>query len=251
MEFNGKILHIRAYHGGLGGALQYSTLPERYSELGYDIHLLKDCSLVQPFRNEEIKKLVWGDNPYIKGESNGNWDLGDHPGFIYENKFDDFIKNIEYLSGLEPKNSLPKIYYKPNKLENILGLIELSALSHGTNYNIENVKATVFSLISQNKNIEFKQVLSVNQSNNIILDGIDTIKINGIFELTDYIHNCKMFISLLSGSHTLACSIKHFKNDFIQYCLVPEIKYKETMQSKHFIFPTVNYLPEYQVFKNG
>ena len=57
---------VKAYHCALGDSIQFSTLPEIFSKMGYDVYLLPDAS----FKNQEIKDLVWMDNPYIKGEKN-------------------------------------------------------------------------------------------------------------------------------------------------------------------------------------
>ena len=57
---------IKAYHGGLGDCLQFSTLPEQFSkQQGRDTYVLDESH----FRNKEIYDLVWGCNPYIKGEN--------------------------------------------------------------------------------------------------------------------------------------------------------------------------------------
>ena len=48
---------LKAYHGGLGDALQFSTLPEEfYKQEGRKTYIVEDA----PFRNQEIYDLVWG-----------------------------------------------------------------------------------------------------------------------------------------------------------------------------------------------
>ena len=61
---------LKAYHGGLGDALQFSTLPEEfYKQEGRKTYIVEDA----PFRNQEIYDLVWGKNPYVLGKKEGEW----------------------------------------------------------------------------------------------------------------------------------------------------------------------------------
>ena len=75
-----NIVLIKSYHGGLGDALQFSTLPEEfYKQQGRETYLLDGAS----FRNKEIYDLVWGCNPYIKGVMDGEWNAGDLSSGVY------------------------------------------------------------------------------------------------------------------------------------------------------------------------
>lgn len=228
------IYRIRSYHGGLGDELQFSTFPEYLTELGHEVYLLIDSTEVQPFRNEGIKEFIYGNNPFIKGEFTGKWDIGDN--LVYENSQDDFIKNWEKLFSLEPQNSLPKIYYKPNKLVGIDGLIELSAISF--KYDSDIVIKKVQELI---KGKEFVQLVSTHQSNPIIVPHVPIIEVANLNELSDCIFSCNTFISLSSGSHSLAAAIRR-KTEIKQVCFLPSEKYDATMERKLFIYPGVEYL---------
>ena len=90
---------IKAYHGGLGDCLQFSTLPEQFSkQQGRDTYVLDESH----FRNKEIYDLVWGCNPYIKGVKSGHWNAGDIPEirFTNENGYQSCVKNWEELLSL-------------------------------------------------------------------------------------------------------------------------------------------------------
>ena len=58
--------------GGLGDNLQYSTLPELYNTLGHEFYI----SSKNVYRNPEIYKLVWELNPYVKGISDEEYNVG-------------------------------------------------------------------------------------------------------------------------------------------------------------------------------
>ncbi len=228
-------VRIRSYHGGLGDELQFSTFAETLTELGHDVYLLKESDKVLPFRNEGIKHFVYAHNPFIKGELSGEWDYGDNR--PYRNTEKDFIKNWEVAFDLPAVNSLPKIYYEPYKLLGIKGLIELSSIS--LQYDRVNVIRNVEKII-EHCNMPFKQLVSPNQSNPIIIPGIPIVTANNIYEMSDCINSCKAFISLSSGSHSLAAAIRR-KVEFKQFCLLPADKYKDFMASKLFIYSGVEY----------
>ena len=69
-----KDIIIYEQYGGLGDNLQFSTLPELYSNNGFDVYIHTESKV----RNSEIYDLVWGINPYIKGKKNGDSKAGNH-----------------------------------------------------------------------------------------------------------------------------------------------------------------------------
>ena len=68
MKLNSKKIIISQPWGGLGDNLQFSTLPELYDKLGYEVYVSNNNKV----RNKEIYDLVWGENPYIKGVIDDN-----------------------------------------------------------------------------------------------------------------------------------------------------------------------------------
>lgn len=231
---------IKSYFGGLGDTLQFSTLPERFVELGHDVFLTNDA----PFRSPSTKSLIWDTNPYIKGQSDVSWTLGDIPGRIYENKFDDFIKNWEYIHGLTPKNSFPKIYYTPkNDISGIDVLIDIGSIT--VNYDLTKVVQYIKTNFSKSK---IKLVIGGHIS--IPTFGFETIEINNLTDYVDIINCCKTFVSLSSGPHMLAGSIRHVNTQFKQICILSSHQYQSSgenwfdyqMRTKFFILPSVEYI---------
>ncbi len=229
-------VRIRSFHGGLGDELQFSTFAEALTKQGHEVFLLKDNDKVHPIRNEGIKHFLYAHNPFIKGELAGNWDFGDNR--EYRNTQDDFIKNWEAGFDLPPENSLPKIYYEPNKLLSIKGLVELSSISLA--YDRDEVIRKVQAVIKES-GIPFKQLISSNQSNPIVIPGLPVIQANNLYEVSDCIFSCSQFLSLSSGSHSLAAAIRR-KADFKQICLLPKEKAGAFLASKLFIYPGTDYL---------
>lgn len=233
---------IKAYFGGLGDSLQFSTLPEIFSKMGYDVYLLSDSN----FRNPEIKELVWGDNPYVKGEKLIEWKLGDIPGRIYENRVDNFIKNWEVIHGTEPINDFPKIYYTPRRLDNIDIVIDISAQSthYDNNVFVSNIRKYLDLHYPNSKPMLVSSKMYPLSMN----FGFDVIEIENLKHYVDVINSCNVFISGSSGSHSLAASIRHINKGFKQICFIPETSNSDTTNysyfttTKHFIYPLVDYI---------
>ena len=239
---------IKAYFGGLGDSLQFSTLPRRFSELGHEVYLVDDA----PFRGTETKQLVWDNNPYILGQKNIDWKLGDTPGTVYENKFDSFIKNWEHIHGLIPINDFPEIYYKPLWVDNIEGIIDISTIT--LSYNITALINDIKDYISLNyPTLNFK-IVSSKHSQITDNHGFEVIELESLNNYVDIINSCKVFISVHSGQHALAAALRNTNKEFKQVCYMPEHdnNYKgidtthETifdnfMRRKFFIFPMVEY----------
>ena len=239
------IYNIRGYHGGLGDQLQFSTLPEELTKLGHEVKLYTGPD-VQPFRNDEIYKFVWGHNPYVKGESKENWNCGDIPAKPYKNTTGSFIRNWEDFMGIEPKNDLPKIYYNPKLLMSDLkyGIIDLSCISMQNEYQADQVLKSAERIMGKYPDLEFYALTTKNQSNRILLYGIKNLNGYTLEDISDKIYNAMVFISLSSGLHSLAAAIQRFNPYLSQYCILPASKYDFFMNSKLFIYPNVIYIQE-------
>lgn len=210
---------IKPYFKGLGDHLQFSTLPEVLSGLGFQVH--QHSSSI--FSNNEIEDLLYGCNPFIKGKSFGEWDYGDGSlNWNYSHKFKSFIRNIEFASGLDPKNDYPKTYYQPKKIGNFDGIIDLGSVCLKESLDYEKSSKIILDLISseypgskflvvENKYFESKNFL-----------GLETYQVSSLRNYVDLISSSKVYISFLSGGHGLASSIRHFGFDIDQYCILPE-----------------------------
>ena len=74
-------VYLKAWHGGLGDALQFSTLPEEFSkQQDRKTYIVADA----PFRNEGIYDLVWDKNPYVLGKNLVNGMQGTYQVFLIE-----------------------------------------------------------------------------------------------------------------------------------------------------------------------
>ena len=145
-------VYLKAWHGGLGDALQFSTLPEEFEkQQGRKTYIVADA----PFRNEGIYDLVWDKNPYVYGKKFGEWNAGDIPsipyredGFLEKNGTGNMILNWEKFHGLQPTNKYPKIYYEPEKDKGVNDLFIVDFTSTTVSDN-----PTKLSQVLENENI--------------------------------------------------------------------------------------------------
>src|ERR1700678_4519099 len=106
---------------GLGDHGVFTTLPERFSQMGYNVYLDKDTQA----SNTEVLELLWEMNPFVKGLSDKKPNAGYGFSGVIQGKAYELtnalpghpgIQAVERANGLPPPYSLaPRIYYTPKK----------------------------------------------------------------------------------------------------------------------------------------
>jgi hypothetical protein len=218
---------------GLGDNLQVSTIPRRFFEkYGYKGVYISNSN---PYRNIEIKELIWDKNPYIAG-------FTDKKGInIVDNglvKFDGvtpWIANMERIYGFEPPYTpRPEIYYD-FKSEDVFNVKEKTIVDitcsnendtmNKINYR-QNIKKyfnklnTKITLVRLN-NIKTTKTFTDYTNEIISNNDYEFIDIDSIYDYCEIIKNCKDYICTFSGSHSLAAAIR---DSFT--CFVSEQYYK-------------------------
>jgi len=225
--------------GGLGDNLQFSTLPEHYSNIGKDIYISSNNVV----RNSEIGDIVWNKNPFIKGIKNEPGNIGGNLfGSIPKSAWDrpcNILKKWEIVHGLNTDNDYPrpKIYYKPKTLKEHSKKVvaDLTSITTAQNYKSDVLKKIIGTKYSKDnfyilkpKNKDIPQPLFEHQ----------TIEFNDIYEYSDIIHSSHQFVCLYSGSMVLAAAIK---NENINCYFPPHSSYTLEQQKPYFYFNNVEY----------
>lgn len=237
-------IFLKAYHGGLGDSLQFSTLPEQFSkQQGKKTYILEDA----PFRNPEIYELVWEKNPYVEGKASGTWNAGDTPDIEYSNLTGNTIQNWEKLHGLEPVNTHPKIYYEPENHKDMkdVFIVDFSCIS--IDYNKGQLKNIFENLKNEYPDRKFLSVYFKNKvsdgKHNVYDIGFDGyIEIENIFRYCDLISSAYGFVSLSSGASHLSSAIKEYSPDLKSICIMPEEWYNIHRDRGLFLFDNIEYL---------
>ena len=201
---NDKVVVLSQSWGGLGDNLQFSTLPELYSKLGYKVYISKKNA----YRNKEIYDLVWGLNPYVEGVSDMEPNIGECRG-VADITYD-FIKNVELKNGLtNGYRKYPVIYYKPKLIQELSNCL-LYDLTSITMYPKDTpIKLSFESIFNKYPELSIKKlVFEAIPNRNIPSFQHDTYIIKSIYDLCDAIYSCKVFLCLRSGASVLASAIK-------------------------------------------
>jgi|TARA_R110000824_G_scaffold68589_1_gene177274 hypothetical protein len=246
-------IRIASWFGGLGDSLQFSTLPEEFHKQQGRVSYIHAGS---PFRNEEIKDLVWGANPYILGTQEGKRNAGDIPEIKYENTTNNGISNWEALHGLRPTNKYPKIYYTPNKIPGL----EDSFIADLTSISIDYDRAKLCQSLnavedrySEKKTLHVQFSKPINSGgretesthgkfNNYHTGKEDCIMIENLFHYCDVIFSAFGLIALSSGASHLSSAIKKYNPNLKSICLMNEKFHKIHKARGLFLFDNVEYL---------
>jgi len=208
--------------GGLGDNLQFSTLPEIYHILGYEVWMHSDNA----YRNKGIHDLIMM-NPYIKGITNESPNIGSCVSILdgVQNNNPNFVAKVEYFHFGRSFNNYPVIYYTPKVIDFFVGrtVVDINSISH-------NVYLTYLN------NTDVKNPIYLN-------DGGHSYNTKNIFEYIDIIFSCETFVCSFSGGSVLASAIKNqFKNELNIDCYVTQsIMNYQIRLSYLYYFDNVNY----------
>ena len=230
--------------GGLGDNLQFSTLPEGFKvEKGEDSYI----HINSQFRNPEIYELVWESNPYVLGRSEnppnaGNPRHGPHTENIG-------IRGWEELHGITPNDGYPKIY---KEIENQYGYedVVLVDFSCQTHYQLNSYSQEIINQeLNKLKEIYFdKKILAVKIPDHTAIisnyysynHGLEEIKINNLIDYYNLIGSCFGTITLHSGAHVMASTIKNMYRPNIQNtCIIPRSNY---LVGSLYCYDNANYI---------
>ena len=213
--------------GGLGDNFQYSTLPERYAEIGDEFYI----SDKNVYRNPLTYDLVWKTNPHVKGISTDTPNVGANIPFITHVNGKTRIYNWEICHGLEPKNELPKLYYKPNVIEPLKDVVLVDFSGHTAWVVPENLD----EILKENFG-DRKIVIPTSRFSNKQFQGFkhdEKIETTDLFHFADMIHSCYYFVCSFSGNAVLASAL----NKQNTTCFEPKPNY----YFGDFRFPNINY----------
>ena len=238
---------LKAWHGGLGDALQFSTLPEEfYKQQGRKTYIVEDA----PFRNPEIYDLVWDKNPYVHGKKAGVWNAGDLAEIPYQQLCMDgkgtgnMISNWELFHGLKPVNTHPKIYYEPEIHDGFKDVFIVDYTSTTIDYDQNELKRI---LEDTKKEYPDKRFLSVDfvksvSSNSYDINYDGYVEVESIFRYCDLIASSYGILTLSSGASHMSSAIKDYSPDLKSICVMSKKWYNYHKERGLFFFDNVDYV---------
>lgn len=227
---------IRSEYWGLGDAIQFSTMPELYKSRGDVVSLCSDNKYSQ-----QIKKMIWNSNPFVDGEQDVLWTIGDKPGIHYVNTTDSFIKNWEVVFGFPPTNDLPYINYSPIKDASFKNkiLIDLTGKSLFPYCHTEPHQKAL-------KKYPKDRVVLCSFPDGITKHVYDTeeyehVLIQDLWHYANLLSSCEKYVCLNSGGQSLAAAMQR-NCDIDVECLIERVPVFEwSMANKLFIYTSIKY----------
>lgn len=215
-----KDLIIKVEYGGLGDHLFFSHIP-RIAKLGntnggggdkYDRVFIHESS---PFRNNDYKRLIWEQNPYVDG-------FTDTPPTPRKDITDTFslscnlLDNLMLSYGLDDGRRLhePEIYYTPKFREEYNKVIfDPNWISNsGDTFDLADV-VTYF----HHNNIHIDAVMADLGNSRVFDNRVDSeiIRTETIWDFCDLIYSAKAMYCFVTGTATLAAALNKPINVFV------------------------------------
>ncbi len=172
---------------------------------GHRVFLHEDAG----FRNEGIRDLVWGHNPFLTGYLSDTPNAGG--GFAAVRHItDSIVSDWEVAHGLGVQNHYPKIYYEPKILSGLKRVVLVDLTSVSDEYDREKLHARVRKLLKPyDEQHVWEAVFRPNiNTSDYGLGDIQGLVVGDIFQYADVLASCRGIITLMSGAAVLASTIK-------------------------------------------
>lgn len=229
---------LQAPVGGLGDGLLFSTLPELFSNAGYQVFI--DANKTR-CRNREVHELLYLINPFIDGIHIGS-EIGedairigivhDKTFFLSARRFSSSMYACEFIHGFAPTHDRPKIYYSPKYLPEWADKVAFDPCSISQHF-----PAYVFRKFVTR--LQFNEPLIKLSSPYAGRNGEETFEsgavytVRDIFEYIDIIRSCKAFLCTESGSSSLAAAVR--QDNTFALCTT------QHFNSRLYVYPNVIY----------
>lgn len=231
--------------GGLGDNLQFTTLPRLFAERGDEFYISSHNS----YRNDEIYKFCWENNPYVKGTENSPPNVGSCAPDLPLKTTDNIVSSAEMRHGFDGSGRYPEIYYEAKTLEQykdktIVDLTAHTLLKNGVNqfYDADKLFSLVESSVPDDALfVTFKNINQLSLSGDFKFEN-NQLEIESIFQYADIIHSCKRYFCLYSGGNSMAAAVKYKCNSEVELNCFLHGTLQEHKDKGFFVFDNVNYI---------
>lgn len=238
---NDKAIFNLSWGGNLGDNLLFSTLPELYHKINKEFYLYSKTM----FRNDEIKKLVWDENPYVKGITDEIPNIIVNKDIITNVFEKNCIENVEAINGfVNSGNKYPIIYYKPRIIESLkdVTILALGTISQSPYYNDDYLKSMISKIINYDDNLlllKYKKNIGGTSLYHYNYPS-DIYYVDDIYHHCDIILSCKKYITVQSGSAVLSSAI--IGNSNKSYVILAQETKNLVLLNNIFKFDNLNYI---------
>lgn len=231
--------------GGLGDNLALSTLPQSFSKVGINCYISSN----NVTRNNEIRDLVWSDNPFVLGVLNEETNYGQR---LIESKMETTSHHMPYFSRIEETQGLydfsdsPLVYKKPRLIQSLVGkvLIDISSTSvaHKPDVIKRYVEQTINCYKYNIRDVVQIKFLNYLPKNNLVFNDIPVIECIDLLEYWSVLYSISTLITVHSGVQTLSIAAKNLTDSKLKsiHCLATPFQFNSRM----YIYDSVNYFVE-------
>jgi hypothetical protein len=223
--------------GGLGDHLIYSTLPELFARRGYRVYV----STETPTRNDEVRALLYDENPFVSGWSDKPPNAGTgHAGadLIRGIRLASIIEWIEIAHGLPATNRYPRIYYQPQFRADLANLVLVDPRSTSQPFPRERFEWFVDRLGFRSHQLRVVSSKHSGPHGVAALASCQRIQAATLHDYIDMIYSCLAYVGTESGGSALASAIRQDRS-------APELYALTTTKSWNhhvYVFPNVTYM---------
>jgi hypothetical protein len=245
----GEAVVISQPWGGLGDNLQFSTLPERFAELGLPVFISDQNAT----RNREIHDLVWARNPHVRGVSPLPPNAGSCRGDAFAGlpPFTNFISRVEESHGLAPRNLLPKLYYAPRPRPDVADLVLIDVRSTSVRPPAgqlrEYVTRTIRLFGYDPTRCRLVTLATAVARSDPAIGSFAALGVSSIFEYCDVIHACRALITINSGSMSMAAALRRDAPRPVIHSFATDRQFNR----RNFIYPNVEYYVQGVTLRSG
>jgi hypothetical protein len=209
-------LHFKVVHphvvlaqpwGGLGDNLAMSTLPEMYARQGVTTYLAADNAS----RNDEIRRLVWAHNPFVRGTLNATQTAGSetndrHLAGVTMSK--PIIERIECAHGLPGRNDRPEVFRMPQRRDEFsskvvidLGSVSVTGGSEKLTRYVQYILGAFQYGMDDLLQVRFRNYTA---QHGVYFSNIPLVEVDSLEHYHDLLYSARSFITVHSGAQTLA-----------------------------------------------
>lgn len=223
--------------GGLGDHLIYSTLPELFARRGHRVYI----SNRTPTRNDEVRSLLYGENPFVTGWSDAPANAGTAHGgdrLIQGIRLGSIVEWVELAHGLPITNRYPKIYYRPRFRPDLIHAVLVDPRSTSQPFPADRFEWFVDRLGFQRHELRIVSSRHSGPHGAETLPNCARIEAHSLHELIDMIYSCMAYVGTESGGSALASSIRQDGKTPEIYALTSTKNWNMGV----YIFPNVKYM---------
>ena len=222
--------------GGLGDHLIYSTLPELFAQRGRRVYVSEST----PTRNDEVRSLLYDQNPFIAGWTGRPPNAG--TGRVGETllqgiRSGSVIEWVELTHGLPVSNRYPRIYYQPRFRAELIDIVLVDPRSTSQPFPRDRFEWFVDRLGFSREQLRIVWSKHSGHHGSATLTDCARLEATSLHDYIDMIYSCLAYVGTESGGSALASAVRQDRKTPELYAMTTTKNWNQHV----YIFPNVTY----------